>query len=1491
MSSLPKWYSLFGLLMALAPASLVAETPELPARLPGLVTSFTTHDSAAARRVDLTLNYKWSSANELDERIGPMISADIHSKGFLETKSPGRYQLHVYVQGNATLTLNGETVVSGSSPTGKWFASKAIELPFGFHSLKVQYKATGNAGQIGLYWQGPRFELEPISERYLSHASGESPNDNFDRGRLLAHALRCAACHQAPNEREALPAPSIVALDGNLNRDWLLNWLTSSTTGGRDSNTSTVPADEADTALGDDRIARRMPHFGLEEQAAADIAEALWAASKPIDKQPEKNKQAKSSPRGTDKQETQSAKGKEKQPARTQPSPEEGKTAFNTRGCLACHTLVDLGIGQVDADDDASYLPHQRLMQLSRQLFDGGDLSAVASKRPDHFFARWLSDPERINKQHRMPHADLNELERADVSLYLASLVGKKPRSETESRQQRKDPVQGNAERGKTLLAAHRCGACHELPANLSKPKFAKRALTADSRWDSGCLAKPEVASLLPGFGLTEGQRRALKNYWTTIAGAGAAKDVASDKQSLHTSPDLLLAEKNCVACHARGAGQGLAPGAAQLVDVERDLAARLPAFLPPSLTGVGDKLHDHALRAAIERKEEPRRPWLEVRMPKYKLEENERDALIQHLIDEDRIPERDEAASAGLADDVVTRAAAGRLVTSEGFGCQSCHQIGNQAPPTVALNARGTDLTMLGERIRHSWFDRWVRNPVRIVPRMEMPAIQLPVHGVLDSDLNRQIDAVWEMLNTKGFQPPSPAPVRVVRGHNLPGKAESAHVLTDVLEASDSNYLRPLIFGFQNRHNVLFDLERGAFAKWWIGDTARELTRGKSWYWELGGQPLAAHAQSLARLALVDSNGEVWPATAAEQFAVDFDSLEHTTSGVIWSGRMMFASRSERTSVPITMRLEPLQVAAAGETGVTIEISAALPSGSGLIVDIDALGAELQPVAREPATWSAAIDARSQLILHTDADAGKLTSNRQLMARSVKPDGTATIAMRWVTTWTVDQVAESTSRSAVAQPKADADPPEAIEATVLKIVPGFDALRLPLPRDEMPTALAWYRDQLVVASLKGRVCIAEDRNRDGLADRWLPLSDDMPAPYGLAAHEHGIDVLVKYGLMRLSEPEQTGVPWKVRTLADGWGYTADYHDWAVGLPIDKQNNYYIALPCQQDDRTPSAARLRGTIQKLIPQTPTSENPRAYRLETFAAGQRFPMGLAFDRSGRLFATDNQGNYNPFNELNHIEDGKRYGFINKLDVKPGFTNPPFESPAVNLPHPWTRSVNGICFLDTPETAGAREHFGPFEGHLIGCEYNGLSLIRMSLESVEGVLQGAAYPFSRPPQDGEETFEGPVVCAVSPNGDLYVGNIHDSGWGGGQNTGSMVRLTPNGDWPLGIGTLNATPRGLRISFTGKIDRAAASQTDNYSLRSYRRVSTPAYGGNDQDERVEKIAHVHISPGDTSVELELNELREDAVYELRIGNVGGLGAVLFPSEAHYTMKRRPR
>jgi hypothetical protein len=282
------------------------------------------------------------------------------------------------------------------------------------------------------------------------------------------------------------------------------------------------------------------------------------------------------------------------------------------------------------------------------------------------------------------------------------------------------------------------------------------------------------------------------------------------------------------------------------------------------------------------------------------------------------------------------------------------------------------------------------------------------------------------------------------------------------------------------------------------------------------------------------------------------------------------------------------------------------------------------------------------------------------------------------------------------------------------------------------------------------------------------------------------------------------------------------------------------------------------------------------------------MGIALHRDGDLFVTDNQGNYNPFNELNHIRPGAHYGFINALEK--GDPVPPLTAPAINLPHPWTRSVNGICFLDTPEPLKrklGRSLFGPWEGHMIGCEMDTRRLIRMSLQKVGETFQGAAYPFSydQPPQG--PPFLGPLVCEVSPAGDLHVGGLRDSGWGGSNNIGEVVRLRIQPDQlPRGIAEMRATREGFAIDFTAPVDRHLATDPANYALASYTRESTPAYGGPDIDQRTEQIHEVQLSADGRRVTLRLVELRVGYVYELHVKRLITDDSEFFPAEAHFTL-----
>jgi hypothetical protein len=484
--------------------------------------------------------------------------------------------------------------------------------------------------------------------------------------------------------------------------------------------------------------------------------------------------------------------------------------------------------------------------------------------------------------------------------------------------------------------------------------------------------------------------------------------------------------------------------------------------------------------------------------------------------------------------------------------------------------------------------------------------------------------------------------------------------------------------------------------------------------------------------------------------------------------------------------------------------------------------------------------------------------------------------------------------------------PPIPLAAAPLQIAPGFAARRLPLADGIMPSALAWKPDgRLVFATLKGQVFVAGDGDQDGLEDKLRLLEDGLPTPYGLAVANGSVDVLAKPGLVRLTELDDAGLADRQLILASGWGVTDDYHDWAIGLPRGERGEYFIGLPCQQDRRSEAAAKHRGQILKLVPRKATPDNPRLFDVEVVSSGHRFPMGLARNREGALFVTDNQGNYNPFNELNHVRPGAHFGFINALEKEQGYKPPRLDKPAIDIPHPWTRSVNGICFLETPRRVGSAHQdsasdevgtarptmFGPLEGHLIGCEYDTRALIRMTLQKVGDTYQGAAYPLSIPPENVEDGLLGPIVCAVSPRGELYVGNIRDSGWGAGNNIGDIVQIKIAPDkLPCGIAEVRATSEGFTIDFFRPVDAAKARDPANYSVASYRRESTPAYGGPNLDRRIEPVAGVELSPDAKRVTLKLHDLRPGFVYEFQLKPLARGKEPFHPAEAHYTLNRVP-
>ena len=97
-------------------------------------------------------------------------------------------------------------------------------------------------------------------------------------------------------------------------------------------------------------------------------------------------------------------------------------------------------------------------------------------------------------------------------------------------------------------------------------------------------------------------------------------------------------------------------------------------------------------------------------------------------------------------------------LVGLEGYGCITCHGVGDE-PPMAAFEAVGVNFAQSAERLRPGWYHRWMDDPLRITPSTRMPRYADPVTGkavrpdILGGNATAQFDAIAAWL-ANGAQP-----------------------------------------------------------------------------------------------------------------------------------------------------------------------------------------------------------------------------------------------------------------------------------------------------------------------------------------------------------------------------------------------------------------------------------------------------------------------------------------------------------------------------------------------------------------------------------------------------------------------------------------------------------------------------------------------------------------------------------------------------------------
>jgi hypothetical protein len=205
----------------------------------------------------------------------------------------------------------------------------------------------------------------------------------------------------------------------------------------------------------------------------------------------------------------------------------------------------------------------------------------------------------------------------------------------------------------------------------------------------------------------------------------------------------------------------------------------------------------------------------------------------------------------------------------------------------------------------------------------------------------------------------------------------------------------------------------------------------------------------------------------------------------------------------------------------------------------------------------------------------------------------------------------------------------------------------------------------------------------------------------------------------------------------------------------------------------------------------------------------------------------------------------------------------------------------------DTTGGK--FGPFAGQLFIGEQTLATVMRVCLEKVDGVYQGACFPFRQGFASGVHRLR------FAPDGSMFVG-MTDRGWGStGPKRFGLQRLVWTGETPFEILTMTAAPDGFDLRFTQDVDPATASDPASYQMTSYTYLYHPDYGSPEVDTQPVAITAATLTDPRT-VHLAVTPLREGYVHELSVTSVrkkaslGSESATLLHPQAYYTLQKIP-
>lgn len=376
----------------------------------------------------------------------------------------------------------------------------------------------------------------------------------------------------------------------------------------------------------------------------------------------------------------------------------------------------------------------------------------------------------------------------------------------------------------------------------------------------------------------------------------------------------------------------------------------------------------------------------------------------------------------------------------------------------------------------------------------------------------------------------------------------------------------------------------------------------------------------------------------------------------------------------------------------------------------------------------------------------------------------------------------------------------------------GYVIDRIGLP-DDNPWG-AWMRlsgidffddgDRAAVSTWNGDVWIISgfDEGLDNI--QWKRFASGMFYPMGVAVVDGTIYVTERSQLTRLHDLNgDREADYYENFNNDGVVYPMAH---TLQLAVDSEGYFYFF---KNGNRVPGDFPQHGALIRV--------SPDGLEHEVYGTGFRSANSLGIGPDDNILTADQQGDWVPAERINMVrEKGEFYGY--RPHGGEGLPVGEFNTPVAWIPHEANNSAGFITYVDD-------SRWGPWADHWIMGSYGRRTLFAVLLEEMGDKFQGGVVQLP-----GIQTESGPQRAQVNPgDGQLYVAGL--GGWSGSATVdGSFERIRYAGGNVSPPTTLQVTPKGVELTFSGPLDPASATDIERYDVQRWEYAYTEEYGSPD-------------------------------------------------------------